>query len=101
MTRMETLYNTRTIEKFFKKLQNNPDSSCMLFTGGTRGKRNETGYVEVSRAGQRYKRMSAHRFAWEAVNGPAPEGFDVRHTCDNTLCCNPGHLKLVQRTAKN
>lgn len=36
----------------------------------------------------------ASRFAWMLTNGPIPEGMLVCHTCDNPLCCNPGHLFL-------
>jgi hypothetical protein len=41
----------------------------------------------------------AHRFAYELINGPAPEGLVVRHRCHNRLCCNPDHL--VIGTAKD
>ena len=41
-----------------------------------------------------YKQKKAHRVAWELVNGPIPEGYVVRHMCDNKLCVNTKHLKL-------
>lgn len=41
------------------------------------------------------KRILAHRYMWELVNDkPVPTGFVVMHTCDNSLCVNPDHLKL-------
>jgi len=39
------------------------------------------------------KRVMAHRKAWELHNkAKIPKGMVVRHTCDNTSCCNPHHL---------
>jgi hypothetical protein len=36
----------------------------------------------------------AHRYAWEDVHGPIPDGMVVMHTCDNRPCVNVDHLKL-------
>ena len=46
--------------------------------------------------GARYpkvKMVYAHRLAWALDNGRWPEtGAVIRHTCDNSACCNPDHL---------
>lgn len=34
----------------------------------------------------------AHRWIFERLHGPIPEGMVVRHTCDVTKCVNPSHL---------
>lgn len=36
----------------------------------------------------------SHRFAYLDAVGPIPEGLYVCHRCDNTRCCNPGHMFL-------
>ena len=38
--------------------------------------------------------LKAHRVAWELTNGPIADGLFACHACDNTSCCNPGHLFL-------
>lgn len=39
--------------------------------------------------------VQAHRFAYELVIGPIPEGLVIDHLCSNTRCMNPRHLEAV------
>lgn len=41
-----------------------------------------------------HTRLRAHRWVWEAANGPIPAGLVIRHKCDNRLCIRLSHLEL-------
>ena len=36
--------------------------------------------------------QQSHRYAWQLINGPVPEGSWVYRSCDNQSCFNPHHL---------
>lgn len=65
------------------------DDECWLWTG----------YYKAGRyghfgSGSRGTRVLAHRYAYELVRGPIPEGLCVLHDCDTPTCVNPAHLHL-------
>jgi len=39
----------------------------------------------------------AHRWSYEHLVGPVPDGLDLDHLCRNRLCVNPDHLEPVTR----
>lgn len=62
--------------------------SCLIWTGKT----TTAGYGTFTSA-QKY----VHRYAWERVNGPIPEGLTIDHLCRVRNCVNPDHLEVVTR----
>lgn len=45
--------------------------------------------------------IGAHRLAYRELVGEIPEGHEIDHLCNNTLCCNPDHLKAVTKSQNN
>ena len=43
----------------------------------------------------------AHRFAWQQVYGPIPEGKFIDHACHNPPCVNVEHLRLATISENN
>lgn len=69
-------------------------TSCILFKGA----KNSKGYGRFSLGDK--KEILAHRYAWEQVNGPVPEGFVIEHICQNPACVNVDHMRLVEKNSK-
>ena len=66
---------------------------CWRWIGGSRTK---GGYVRITAGG---RGVMAHRWAYELLVGPIPEGLTIDHLCRVTDCVNPAHLEAVtQRT---
>ena len=47
-------------------------------------------YFGVS--GEAQAKVPAHRFAYETLVGPIPDGHHVHHECEHRGCVNPAHL---------
>jgi hypothetical protein len=60
--------------------------SCWIFTGNCPGGRH--GHFSID-----YGTVKAHRWIYELVCCPIPEGLVLRHKCDVANCVNPAHLE--------
>jgi hypothetical protein len=54
--------------------------------------KSEYGY---GRKPHRGRNVMAHRFFYELLVGPVPQGLELDHLCRNPACCNPRHLEPV------
>lgn len=41
--------------------------------------------------------LMAHRWMWEQLFGPIPQGLVVHHECQNPGCVNPHHLRVCSQ----
>jgi hypothetical protein len=64
---------------------------CWQWTGGTICRGYGQFYVT------RMSRTPSHRYAWEALRSPIPDGLTIDHLCRNKLCVNPDHMEVVTR----
>jgi hypothetical protein len=64
------------------------DGDCLRWVGATQSH----GYGSFGWQG---RTVLAHRFAYEAVNGPIPSGLVIDHLCRNRACVNPSHMEAV------
>jgi len=66
-----------------------PVTGCYVWLGVTAGTNGKRPYARDPKDGK-YK--SVPRIVCEEVNGPCPEGEEVRHKCRTTLCVSGDHL---------
>lgn len=82
-----TDFEALALSRVDRSMGQGPAGDCHEFAGV----RNDAGYGLARHRGHNYR---VHRIAYEAANGPIPDGFHVCHSCDNPPCCNPAHLWL-------
>lgn len=80
------------VERFWSFIERRDDTTCWLW----RGTCNPAGYGTFWHDGK-YK--SAHRYAYELLVEPIPEGLEIDHVrargCTHLNCVNPSHLEPV------
>lgn len=81
-----TMQGMPATERYWARVQKGP--GCWLWTGSCDGR---YGHFWESKE----KSPMAHRYSYEALVGPIPEGAVIDHICHNTLCVNPAHLRPV------
>ena len=80
------------LDRFMDKVRVDP--GCWVWEGAT----SPTGYGAFGVGSERdgtARVIRAHRFAYEQLVGPIPDGLEIDHLCNNRACVNPVHLEPV------
>lgn len=82
------------IDRVFKSVEVVIDS-CWIWSGPL----DKDGYARSIKIGSRSdgsrRFVRSHRFVYEQMVGPIPDGITIDHLCRNRCCLNPAHLEPV------
>lgn len=82
-------------EKRFRAKYQVSDNGCWEWLAGTRGDGYGLFHLAPTGGSCTARGVRAHRYAYEAVNGPIPTGMVLDHLCRNRRCVNPEHMEVV------
>jgi hypothetical protein len=83
-----TVMDERVPFRIWRRIDASTD--CWVY----RGRLNTQGYGDATSA-RAERRVLVHRFVYELLVGPIPEGLELDHLCRVRACCNPDHLEPV------
>jgi hypothetical protein len=80
-------------ERFWSRVDKT--DGCWVWTGPL----HRGGYAKFQARDGR--KVFVHRFSYETLVGPIPEGLFIDHLCENRLCVKPDHLEPVTHRENN
>lgn len=92
----QTMKNARDVirecfkNEFWKKVKIRKPNQCWNWTGAQTGSPGSRYGVVIYNG----EHVGSHRLAYFFAKGQFLKQYDVCHSCDNTICCNPAHLFL-------
>lgn len=82
------MHHADALDRFFAFVAQDDETGCWEWQGCLTGH----GYGQFPYL---HKNLRAHRWGYEQLVGPIPDGLVLDHLCLNTKCVNPGHLEPV------
>jgi hypothetical protein len=79
-------------ERFWAAIDKRGPNGCWIWMRA----RTTAGYGNINLPGKEGRAIYTHRYAYELLVGPIPEGLVIDHLCRNRVCCNPEHLEPVE-----
>ena len=80
-------------ERFWAKVDRSDTEGCWVWQATVSS--SDYGMFWASALG---RQVMAHRYAYELLVGPIPEGLQIDHLCRVRRCVNPAHLEPVTQT---
>ncbi|QSM00312.1 HNH endonuclease [Mycobacterium phage Anderson] len=80
------------IERFYGLTRR--EGACLVWTGHCVGTKSRRPRFRPTTS-QHDPSVYAHRWIWDQVRGPIPEGYEIDHLCRNGLCVEITHLEPV------
>ena len=78
-------------DRFWAKVDKDGPNGCWAWTTTT-----SKGYGKFAYPVHGvWKTVRSHRWAYEHLIGPIPDGLQIDHLCRNRACVNPGHMEAV------
>lgn len=81
---------TPALMNFFMKTEGDWDTGCWNWAAA----KDKDNYPRFKNCN---KNRQAHRWIYETLVGPIPEGLDLDHVCVNETCVAPNHLEPVSK----
>lgn len=81
--------DTTFFDRFWEKVDKGGPDDCWEWTGAL-----SKGYGSMGDGTSLCGERRAHRIAWVLMNGSIPEGKMILHSCHNSRCVNPFHLRV-------
>jgi hypothetical protein len=82
------MYRQTKKQSFRDNVQVDQEFGCWIWIGSMHPK----GYGLFCAGG---RKIYAHRYLYEYLNGPVPPGLELDHLCENKACVHPDHLEAV------
>lgn len=83
---------TPAIDRFYRHVRRS--GACLIWTGTTAGTRTKRPMFRPTTKSTDPK-VYAHRWIYEQVVGPIPDGLEIDHVCRHGMCVDVAHLEPV------